>query len=112
MEEETNSIESLFERVVSYSNASVELLKLQTLDKSSDVVSTLVPRLGIIIISFMFILILSIGAALWIGEILGKTYHGFFIVAGFYLIVAVVLFLMRKGIKKRIANSVITEVLN
>lgn len=112
MEEKANSIETLFERVVAYGNTSITLLKLQTLDKSSDVVSTLVPRLCILIVTAMFILILSIGTALWLSDLLGKSYEGFFIVAGFYLIVALVLFSVRKWIKKRIGNLVVTEALN
>ena len=112
MEEQTNSIESLFERVVAYGNTSAALIKLKTLDKSADVISTLMPRLCIGIIASVFVLILSIGIALWLGDVLGKSYDGFFIVAGFYLVIAIVLYFMRKHIKNRVSTSIITQTLN
>ena len=60
----------------------------------------------------MFTVIINIGIALWLGDILGKAYYGFFVVAGFYALIGGVLhFFMRDFIKKRTCNSLILQML-
>ena len=112
MENETNPIESLFERAEAYTKTSYELIKLKALDKTSGAASALVSRLCLIAVLFLFIVVVNIGVALWLGEILGKSYYGFFIEAAFYFLVVVVLLLMHSWIKQRVSSSIITQVLN
>jgi len=60
----------------------------------------------------MFVFVTNIGASLWIGELLGKSYYGFFCVAGFYIVViGFIYFFMRDWIKKSIGNSIVSEIL-
>jgi ABC-type transport system involved in cytochrome bd biosynthesis fused ATPase/permease subunit len=60
----------------------------------------------------LFALVLNIGIALWLGELLGKNYYGFFIVAVFYLLSAIVLhFFLHNWIKKPVSNLIITQAL-
>lgn len=112
MDEREGLIESLIERGEQYGKTTLELIKLKTLDKSADVASDLVSWLIIVIFATLFFLILNIGIALWIGDLLGKPYYGFFIVAGFYAILALVFAIFRKQlVKKPVNNSIITQVL-
>lgn len=106
-------IEPLFERIEAYSKTSLELIKLKALNKTTEVVSTGISR-GITVMVFsMFLVLINIGAALWLGDLLGKSYYGFFCVAGFYAILGVVLyFFMHKSIKKSVGNSLILQLLN
>jgi len=49
---------------------------------------------------------------LWLGELLGKSYYGFFIVAGFYALLALIFSIFRKQlIKNPVNNSIIEQVL-
>ena len=113
MEDKINFIEPLFERVEEYGKTSYELFKLKALDKTVGVVSTSASRGIAILVLSMFVAILSIGVALWLGDLLGRLYYGFFCVAGFYGIVGGVLyFFMHKNIKERISNSIISQMLN
>ena len=108
----TESIETLFEKTEDYVTTSVELLKLQSIEKTSDVVSSLASQLVIIIVVAMFTLTANIGIALWLGQLLGKTYYGFFCVAGFYGLVATVVYIFRdKWIKTPLQNSLIMQML-
>ena len=112
MEEQTGLIESLIERGEQYGKTTLELLKLKTLDKSADVASNLVSWLIVVIFAVLFFLILNIGVALWIGELLGKSYYGFFAVSGFYLLLALVFGIFRKQlIKNPVNESIISQVL-
>ncbi len=112
MEEQTNLIESLIEKGEQYGKTTIELLKLKTLDKSADVVSNLVSWLIVLIFAVLFFLILNIGVALWLGELLGKSYSGFFVVSGFYAFLAIVFSVFRKQlIKTPVNESIINQVL-
>ena len=85
MEENDKLLESLLERAAEYGITSFELLKLKALDKSTDILSSLIPLSVVIILFIIFLLFLNLGLALWFGELLGKTFYGFFIIAAFYL---------------------------
>ena len=61
----------------------------------------------------MFVLIASIGLALYLGENLEKVYYGFFLVAGGYGLVGFVLyFIAHNWLKKSISSTIISQILN
>lgn len=101
MEDQENLIESLIEKGEQYGKTTIELLKLKTLDKSADVASTMISWAIVIIFTVLFFLILNIGVALWIGELLGKSYYGFFAVAGFYALLTIIFGIYREQLVKR-----------
>jgi hypothetical protein len=81
-------------------------------DTATVVTTGLIVRLSVIIMIALFILVCSVGIALFLGEQLGKIYYGFFIVAGLYLVAGIVMhFFMRAWIKKPISNSIIKQTL-
>lgn len=103
MEDNTKSIETLLERTSDYGKVSFELLKLKALDKTSDEVSSFVSHSIVTIILTSFILFLNLGAALWIGEMMGEMFYGFFVVAGFYAVIAFILhFFLHKWFKRKL----------
>lgn len=110
MTDNVTPLEALFERAEEYGKTSVDLLKLHAIDKSADVVSSLVSRLAVIIAVALFVLIISIGLALLAGELLGKSYYGFFLIGGLYAFIALLLYVFRHQlIKFPISNSIITQ---
>ena len=110
MDNNATPIELLFERAESYSKTSVELFKLHAINKSADVVSSLITRLVITIVVALFTLSITVGLSLWLGELLGKTYYGFFVTAGFYALIGAVVYTFRNQcIKDPISNSIITQ---
>jgi hypothetical protein len=112
MESPANLIESLVERAEVYGKTTYELSKLKLLETTTHVVTSAVSRLGVIIMFSLFVLVLSIGIALLLGDLLGKSYYGFFIIAAFYFFAAILFhFFLRKWIKKPISDSIIKEAL-
>ena len=112
MDNNTAPIELLFQRAEDYSKTTLELLQLKTIDKSADVISTLVAQVTTIIAAALAILIFNIGIALYIGELLGNSFYGFFMVGTFYAIVAIILHLFKNAwIKKPLNNSIITQMM-
>lgn len=112
METTAGVIESLFEKAETYAKTTYELSKLKSLETSTRVATSLISRLSVIIMFSLFALVLNIGVALLLGELLGKSYYGFFIVAAFYLVAGIVfhLFLL-KWIKKPLSDLIITQAL-
>ncbi|MES1219550.1 MAG: hypothetical protein ABUT20_28870 [Bacteroidota bacterium] len=108
MENREGLIESLFERAETYGKTTYELSKLKVLETTTRVTTTVVSRLGVIIMISLFILILSIGVALLLGEVMGKSYYGFFIVAAFYLVTGIVFyFFLHRWVKKPLSELII-----
>ena len=91
--EEANkgNVGSLFDNLTSYIDTKVDIIKLKLIQKTTDVISSIVSRIAILSIAFMAIMLINIGAGLWLGNLLGKNYYGFFALAGFYIIVILIL---------------------
>ena len=112
MEDNKKLFESLLERAAEYGKTSYELVKLKAVDKSSDVVSSLIPNSIFFVLIASFLLFLNLGLAFWLGEILGRTYLGFFVVAGFYIFTGIIFhFLMHKWVKNKVRNYIIKMLL-
>lgn len=112
METPASLIESLVDSAEAYGKTTVEIAKLKSLAAVTVVASSLVYRLCVIIFLSLFVLVLSIGASLLLGEMLGKIYYGFFVVASFYLVAALVFhFFLRQWIKKTISELIIMQAL-
>jgi fatty acid desaturase len=112
MEDNSNLLDSLLERAGEYGKTSLELYKLKTIDKTTDVVSVIIPHSVVFVLIASFMLFLNLGLAFWLGEILGKIFYGFFIVAGFYIIAGIVIhFFMHNWLKRLIVNYLIKHIL-
>jgi phosphoglycerol transferase MdoB-like AlkP superfamily enzyme len=112
MEDNPKIIEELLGKVTEYGKTEIQLAKLKVLDKTSDAVSTAVPHLVVIVLALIFLLFVNLGIAFWLGGILGNIYYGFFAVAAFYGITALILhFFMHKWLKKRVGNYIVRNVL-
>lgn len=112
MESFATSKDKLFEKVENYANTSIDLLKLNAVEKSADVVSSLAHRIVLLSIVAMFTLFINIGVSMYIGKLLNEYYLGFFIVSTFYLVLAMIVYLFRNGfLKTPISNMVITKLL-
>lgn len=105
-------MESLFERVEAYSITTLELYKLKVLESTATIVTLLVSKLSVIFSVVLFVLVLNIGIAVWIGDLLGKMHYGFFIVAAFYLLVSIIFYLfLFKWIRKPLSDMIIVQAL-
>lgn len=112
MESPPSLAESLFEQVATYSQTSYELSKLRALETTAAATSSLVARLCVLVVFALFVLVSSIGVALWLGACYGKLYYGFFIVAVFYFVLGVFLrFFLHQWIKKPVSDFVINSIL-
>lgn len=111
MEGKENILESLIDSAEELGKTTLELLKYKAIDKITFVASSIVLNVTVFIIAVLFIVMLSIGASLWIGEALDKVYLGFFIVSAFYALCAVAFyFWFGPGIKKLVSNIILKQI--
>lgn len=110
MEEDSTVFDTLLKRVTEFSITYTELIKLKTINKVTEVFSAMFPDFIVCILFVIFLLFLNLGLALWIGDVLGKVYLGFLLVASFYFVLGVVSrFFMRAWLKKVAANYLIKQ---
>ena len=105
--EDRSKLETFVEHAKDYAEARLELVKLDASAKISNVVSSIASAVVIGLVGLFALLFVSIGTAWWIGQANNNPSMGFFIVAGFYVVVGIVLYLLRNSIKIPILNQLL-----
>jgi len=112
MDDNSELLESLLDRATEYGKTSYELVKLKALDKSADIISSLIPHSVVFVLIASFLLFFNLGLAFWLGELLGRVFYGFFVVAAFYVLTGIIIhFFMHKWLKRLVSNYFIQQVL-
>lgn len=110
METPSGLLQTLFAQIKDYGLTTYELTRLKALEAITRIVAILVSKFIVVLVISMFVFTLNLGLALYLGEILGKIYLGFFVVAAFDLIVGIVLyFFLHKWINKPVSDSIISQ---
>lgn len=113
MENKPTNVEELFYKLKEYGDTRLDLFKLKSINKVSGFLSSFITLIFLMLLLFLVLLCITIGAALFLGALLGKTYYGFFIIGGVYIIIGIVLFYnSEKTIKTPISNKLIKELMN
>ena len=98
MNKSLNNDDNILEKALHYVQTSLELYQLKTIQKAAAIGSSLVSSLFIFTFIWIAFLIANIGLALWLGEVLGKSYLGFLCSAGLYLVLALIVYSGRKSL--------------
>ena len=110
METKPTLIESLLASIEAYFKTTYELTKLKAIEKITFVLTSLMSWLIIGLVVVLFALLSSVGLALYLGDLLGKIYYGFFLLAAFYLVLGAILhFFLLKWLRKTIAHLIISS---
>jgi hypothetical protein len=95
MNETFDKVEGLTEHVKDYVNTKIELTKLRIAEKSSLVVGNVI-AVVIVVVLFLFVIVFGSIAGAWaLSEMIGKPYAGFLIVAGFYFLLGIIVWVAR-----------------
>ncbi len=112
-EEPAELFEEFTHQFKSYVNTLYELYLFKTVQKISSGVSTILVLVIVTVLTLFLLAFASIGTALWLNELLENSFYGFFIVAGFYALLVLVIYALRKkGIRRSIQNTIVSELLN
>jgi hypothetical protein len=109
---ELKKIEALSDSVKEYVLLNYDIVKLEITRKSSEIGSSIFSALMLGIALFLFAFALSMGVGFYLSALLGDTFSGFGIIAGFYLLISIILLIGRKKlIEKPLRNKIIRKLL-
>jgi xanthosine utilization system XapX-like protein len=98
MEETFAKVEELASHINEYVNIRVDTAKLEVAEKTSSVLANLIAGLIVGVVFLLFFLFVNFSIAYALAGWLGKTWAGFLIVAGFYLLMGLTVWVTRQRI--------------
>lgn len=111
MEKEEQFFTASKKQVQQYVQDRLLLMKLQAVEKTSQLAGKLFSALIIGVLAFFILLFLSIMAGYLFADLTGSLYIGFGIVAAVYIILLIVILTLRKTlIEKKVINEIIDTV--
>ena len=110
MEKTFERVEELAGTIKEYINTRMDALKLGVAEKSSSVIANVLAGVIVFGVFILFIIFASIALSFGLGEWIGKTWAGFLIVAGLYLLAGIIVWSGRnKIIRLPIMNAMIRQ---
>lgn len=108
---DVGKIEEITEQLKSYVATNYELIKLKAVERLTVILSDLISNFLVGLVLFLFVFFTSLWACFYLSARLGDNYSGIAIVAGFYLLVGLILLIVRKKmIEKPLRNKIIRKV--
>jgi hypothetical protein len=109
---ELKNLEELTISLKEYILLNVELIKLEATNQLSKFGASFVSSLVAGISVLLCLITLSIGVGFYLSALLGNSYIGFLIIAAFYFVLTIIVFLTRKRcIEKPVCNKIIEKIL-
>ncbi len=96
MEEKAFKDKNLLDKLKEYINNRIDIIRIDFIEKSSEIISKILTAVIISLFSLFIFIFLSVGLALYLGNLFNDTATGFFIVAGIYALLVVILAIGRK----------------
>ena len=93
-----------------YASQRIDLLKMEATEKTSVTAGSISIIVLLSVCMLFFLILLNIGLGLLIGYYLGNYAYGILIMAGFYLLLMLIIFLCKKTIKTVVANKIIQSI--
>ena len=108
-----HNLDELLEKAEEYTEEKIQLFKLKTARQTANLASGIAYTLlfwGIVAIA---LLLINIGIAIWVGQLLSSNFAGFLILSAVYLIVALIIKAFRKPvIENSVKNNIIQKIFN
>ncbi|HEY8513113.1 MAG TPA: phage holin family protein [Cyclobacteriaceae bacterium] len=102
-------LENLFESVSGYVESKFELFKMEVREEVAGIVARVLVVLLIGLSFLLFLILASIGLAYYLGTLVGMT-GGIMIVAGFYLLIFILMIVFRESVSEGVNNMVMSLV--
>ena len=110
MENIFSQVQHLAEEIKAYVNVRIDLVKLTVAETASKMIADTAATIIAALIFLFFLFFASVGLALFLSSVIGNSYSGFLIVAGLYLILAFLIWILReKWIRLPVMNAIIRQ---
>lgn len=106
-------MQELTENLKGYLSTNYELIRLQATERASVIGSGMISSLLIGFAGMLLLLCITLVAGFYLSALLGDSYSGFAIVAGFYLVIVLILVIGReKLVEKPMRDRIIRKMLS
>lgn len=103
--------DGLITKLKEYAQIRKDLALLTLTEKGSHAVASLLSGSILVLLGLLVFFFGSLALGFFLSEMIGNTYAGFFIIAGFYLLLGIIIYLIKdKHIEKPIINRIIKKV--
>lgn len=92
-----SSVGDIVEKITEYIQIKTELIKLKVIGYVSKILANVLAIALIGVIAFFFFFFLSLGFGFYLNNLLSSEFLGHLIVAGFYLLLIIIIFLLVKS---------------
>ncbi|MBC7923762.1 MAG: phage holin family protein [Ferruginibacter sp.] len=103
--------QDLFDNLRKYVEARIDLFKFETKESITEGIIATVRIVALLIFALFFFIFLSLALALLFNEWLDSSFAGFFVMAGFFLVMLLIAFALRDNatVKARIMAAMFKE---
>lgn len=102
--------DNLADNVMDFLETYYKLTLVNLTDKASGVASSVVTFMAIFIIGIFVVLFMGLALGVWLGQLLNSTIAGYFLVAGLFLLIILVIWLFRRKLMTGFRNFIIRKV--
>lgn len=93
----TENLNRVIDKIEDYGSSTAEYYKLSLFKSAMKFSTSLVNMLVLGFISFLFLIFISIGGALYLSSVIGNPFSGFLIVGSVYLLILLLVIFFGKG---------------
>lgn len=102
--------DNLADNVMDFLETYYKLTLVNLTDKASGVASSVVTFMAIFIIGIFVVLFIGLAVGVWLGQLLNSTIAGYFLVAGLFLLIILLIWLFRRKLMTGFRNFIIRKV--
>lgn len=107
---EATASDNLADNVMDFIETYYKLTLVNITEKASGVVSSVVAFIIVFIIGIFVILFIGLAVGTWLGQMLNSPIAGYFLVAGLFLLVMLLIWAFRKKLMSGFRNFIIRKV--
>ena len=109
MEEQKQTPPPIIDQLKEYAETQIKLAKYEAIDRGSKFLASFITDLVVAVAFVLTFLFLSLAAALLLSSLLHSYWAGFGCMAGFYLLIAIVIILAKDKIQKPLIDTFIKK---
>jgi hypothetical protein len=110
VKKDATTSDNLADNVMDFVETYYKLTLVNITDKVSGVASSVVTFIAVFIIGIFVLLFIGLALGTWLGQLLNNTIAGYFLVAGLFLLIMLMIWAFRKKLMSGFRNFIIRKV--
>jgi ABC-type multidrug transport system permease subunit len=110
VKKDATTSDNLADNVMDFVETYYKLTLVNITDKASGVASSVVTFMAVFIIGIFVLLFTGLALGTWLGQLLNNTIAGYFLVAGLFLLIMLMIWAFRKKLMSGFRNFIIRKV--